>query len=550
MARHLQPLRFGKGGLVDGTLSQSDLLGALDLSSNSLAPTVVTASSLGQSAPVAGPDAQSLKEQLLVKWATLSNAFDKMDLDGNHRLSRTDAQQTDAAASPVRKSPEDLPAVRPVANVAVANVGQVSNNSSEEGNKGLRQFSHKPPAEVSGRVSVLTPTTASRARFHEQLWQCFVDQTWPDKERFLPLELVVVETYTKKEKPSEVFTKLVKDGIRRQCSADFERTFSAKEPRLKYLGLQVDENEDFTVGAKRPSVWDGDGEGLISRYSYGPGDTKRQKLAAPTGKSFKLQCFGVKYDCKDLPTFDYTMDCCQFLEMQFDHVGRHDGLLETFIKSDAFPHLMQDMLAFVKKAKEGCSTIGVFSDRGRHRYCVNFDDDDLYATVYVESMVNELRQKRGCSCFQPALKCKDGSGKAVVTPDCWDPEDHEEYEGILYGYGFSYVYLRALALSFPYPNLGFAEEPLQGCSGGRQSRLRDAPFMLKLREKMGPGRVGLKEDAEGLCLHIVHPSSSTPDPEIETMLTEEELNGLVVSESMACRVHLKRPWFPSIWSSC
>ena len=33
------------------------------------------------------------------------------------------------------------------------------------------------------------------------------------------------------------------------------------------------------------------------------------------------------------------------------------------------------------------------------RYCVNFDDDDLYATVYVERMVNELRQKRGCSQF-------------------------------------------------------------------------------------------------------------------------------------------------------
>lgn len=72
----------------DGTLSQSDLLGALDWASNSLAPTMVAASSLGQRAPVAGPDAKALKQQLLVKWATLSNAFDKMDLDGNHRLSR------------------------------------------------------------------------------------------------------------------------------------------------------------------------------------------------------------------------------------------------------------------------------------------------------------------------------------------------------------------------------------------------------------------------------------------------------------------------------
>ena len=39
--------------------------------------------------------------------------------------------------------------------------------------------------EVRGRVSVVTPTTASRSGFHPEL----VDQSWPDKE------LVVVETY-------------------------------------------------------------------------------------------------------------------------------------------------------------------------------------------------------------------------------------------------------------------------------------------------------------------------------------------------------------------
>ena len=47
----------------------------------------------------------------------------------------------------------------------------------------------QPVAEVLGRVSRVTPTTASRAPFHSQLWQCFLDQSWPDKE------LVVVKTY-------------------------------------------------------------------------------------------------------------------------------------------------------------------------------------------------------------------------------------------------------------------------------------------------------------------------------------------------------------------
>ena len=101
-------------------------------------------------------------------------------------------------------------------------------------------------------------------------------------------------------------------------------------------------------------------------------------------------------------------------------------------------------------------------------------------------------------------------------PKSWDPEDEDEMDEILYGYGFSYVHLRVMAVFYPYPNLAFAE---------------DAPFMLKLRQKMG--RVGLMEDVEGLCLHIVHSSSSTPDPEISHRLTEEELDGLVVSECRA-----------------
>ena len=92
---------------------------------------------------------------------------------------------------------------------------------------------------------------------------------------------------------------------------------------------------------------------------------------------------------------------------------------------------------------------------------------------------------------------------------------------------------------YPYPNLAFAE---------------DAPFMLKLREKMGEGRVGLLEDLDGLCLHIVHSSSSTPDPEISHRLTEEELDGLVVSECRAYDCFMDNystsfSWFTGIFTS-
>ena len=84
----------------------------------------------------------------------------------------------------------------------------------------------QPVAEVVGRVSVVTPTTASRARFHPQLWQCFVDQSWPDKE------LVVVETYH--DEPSAFF-----------------RRIAQEDPRLKYIAIKRPVGEDLTVGAKR-----------------------------------------------------------------------------------------------------------------------------------------------------------------------------------------------------------------------------------------------------------------------------------------------------------
>ena len=115
-------------------------------------------------------------------------------------------------------------------------------------------------------------------------------------------------------------------------------------------------------------------------------------------------------------------------------------------------------------------------------------------------------------------------------PNSWDPEDQNEMDEILYGYGFSYVHLRVMALFHPYPNLGFAE---------------DAPFMLKLWEKTG--RVGLMEDVEGLCLHIVHSTSSTPDPEISHRLTEEKLSSLAVSDSTAYDEFMENYWEHFSW---
>ena len=217
----------------------------------------------------------------------------------------------------------------------------------------LHQF-NQPVAEVLGRVSIVTSTTASRARFHPQLWQCFLDQTWADKE------LVVVETYH--HEPSSFF-----------------QSIARVDSRLRSVAIKRPVGEDLTVGAKRN--------------------------------------------------------------------------LTILLASG--------------------------------QYCVNFDDDDLYADRYVECMVTAMQRRNlvalTLSGWHNYFEARGSAGYS--EPKSWDPEDQDEMDEILYGYGFSYVHLRVMALFYPYPNLAFAE---------------DAPFMLKLRQKMG--RVGLMEDVDGLLL--------------------------------------------------
>eukprot|EP00930_Biecheleria_cincta_P076322 TRINITY_DN63524_c0_g1_i1.p1 TRINITY_DN63524_c0_g1~~TRINITY_DN63524_c0_g1_i1.p1 ORF type:complete len:898 (-),score=147.89 TRINITY_DN63524_c0_g1_i1:18-2711(-) len=78
-----------------------------------------------------------------------------------------------------------------------------------------------------GRVSVVTPTTESRHRFHELLWRCFEAQTWPDKE------LVVVETFQS------------------SCS-HFFLDLASKDARVKYVKFQIPPgSSDWSIGLKR-----------------------------------------------------------------------------------------------------------------------------------------------------------------------------------------------------------------------------------------------------------------------------------------------------------
>jgi len=77
------------------------------------------------------------------------------------------------------------------------------------------------------RVSIACPTTEARQGFHQQIWDVFNAQMWPDKE------LIVVETY-------------------KDHSSPFFNAKSTKDARIVYVPLKIESaRADFSIGLKR-----------------------------------------------------------------------------------------------------------------------------------------------------------------------------------------------------------------------------------------------------------------------------------------------------------
>lgn len=168
-------------------------------------------------------------------------------------------------------------------------------------------------------------------------------------------------------------------------------------------------------------------------------------------------------------------------------------------------------------------------------FIANFDDDDVYAPAYVTKMVTHLQEHDLTAVTLSHWYnyfVRDGSC-GFSDKECWDVSDLEELEEVLYGYGFSYVHRRHEALLMPYPNVDFAE---------------DAPFMLTLRQVLGDHKVGLKNDEEGLCMHIIHRANSTGDPDYARKVGPSEIRDLEVASSPQFRQYLdSQP--PMCWLS-
>lgn len=153
-------------------------------------------------------------------------------------------------------------------------------------------------------------------------------------------------------------------------------------------------------------------------------------------------------------------------------------------------------------------------------YCVNFDDDDIYAPTYIAKMVGEMKSRGLVGLTLGTWYNYFVHAREVGYSDPmqkWDQPlsqlTQQDLDEVLYGYGFSYVHRRRAALALPYPDVDFAE---------------DAPFFLKLREVCGANRVVWKKDTDGLCMHLVHRANSAGDMPILKKLDFKEADVLDV----------------------
>jgi len=162
-------------------------------------------------------------------------------------------------------------------------------------------------------------------------------------------------------------------------------------------------------------------------------------------------------------------------------------------------------------------------------FIANFDDDDLYAPSYLTTMIEAMRRQRSFGITLSSWYvyevgcCKMG----FVDPQAMC-EDSREKEKWLYGYGFSYVYYRKAAMYHPFPDQNMCED-YDFFAALRNSDILKDPLMLAYTS-MGVGpRVALHYDDYGICVHTLHPRS-TSNSWAKREVPMDEVLGLDIAE--------------------
>jgi len=192
-------------------------------------------------------------------------------------------------------------------------------------------------------------------------------------------------------------------------------------------------------------------------------------------------------------------------------VETYQGSPSAFFQSKAEEDQRVIYVAFQRPRYDDWS-IGLKRNMCTHlatgEFIANFDDDDLYAPNYITTMIEAMRKSRSFGVTLSSWYVYDvGCCKmGFVDPQamCEDPKEKENW---LYGYGFSYVYSRKAALTHPYPDQNMSED-FDFFSEVRSSELLRDPLQQAFSIMGGP-RIALHYDDYGICVHTLHPRSTS-----------------------------------------
>lgn len=177
-------------------------------------------------------------------------------------------------------------------------------------------------------------------------------------------------------------------------------------------------------------------------------------------------------------------------------------------------------------------------------YVAHFDDDDIYAPRYLETMLQEMCEQGWDAITLGTFYIYEiATGKfGHVNPRKTHAGDPASLDSLEYGYGFSYMYTRDIATTIPFPDVNFEAESAAG---------EDWPFFQRIRRRTqrelgclreratlvqgmhvaipGPEGVALLADDFGLCLHVMH-SGNTAEAFADREVAAEEAEMLEVRQ--------------------
>jgi len=181
-------------------------------------------------------------------------------------------------------------------------------------------------------------------------------------------------------------------------------------------------------------------------------------------------------------------------------------VVETYVKhrSEFFADLAAKdprvVYAAFQRPADSDWSIGLKRNIGAHlatgEFIANFDDDDLYAPVYLASMVTLLQSQRGQAITLSSWFIFDHASNTFgfCDPIAWGlakglDQSSKEVREKVYGYGFSYVFYRKAGLDLMYEDMNLGE---------------DFVFITQLQRKRGASSCALFHDDFGICLHVQH----------------------------------------------